>query len=152
MKQPSKKQAKRTPAAIDPIEASEIKQIEAMPATDRVALMLVVRSNAEDDPTAITKEHRAAWRRAQELAGPDPTPLAKSLALTVALCEVDVRYRQALNRPITEHIPKDHYAAFNGSMKRYLSACRALALVQRLNLPPIQVNLATNQVIANSST
>jgi len=36
-----------------------------------------------------------------------------------------------------------------GSTRRYLAACRALAVVQRLNLPNIQVNIAGNQVVAN---
>jgi hypothetical protein len=69
--------------------------------------------------------------------------------MTVALCEVDVRYRQAVNGPLTIFVDRNHQAALNGSMRRYLAACRALATVQRLDLPSIQVNVATNQVVAN---
>ncbi len=35
-------------------------------------------------------------------------------------------------------------------MRRYLAACKALAVIQRLGLPPIQVNMATNQVVSNA--
>jgi len=89
------------------------------------------------------------WRAADELAGPSPSPLAASLALTVALCEADVRYRQALNNPLSTAVSRDIQSALNGSIRRYLAACKMLATVQQLGLPPIQVNVATNQVVAN---
>jgi hypothetical protein len=111
---------------------------------------MICRSpNGPDEPGTETPSQRDIWRRADDLAGPTPTPLIRSLALTVSLCEVDVRYRQALCGPISQVVSREHQSAFNGSMRRYLSACRALAMVQRLELPPIQVNLATNQVVAN---
>jgi hypothetical protein len=69
--------------------------------------------------------------------------------MTVALCEVDIRYQQAINGPLTVFADRNQQAALNGSMRRYLSACKTLALVRKLNLPAIQVNLATNQVVAN---
>ena len=46
-------------------------------------------------------------------------------------------------------VNRDNQAAFNGSMRRYLNACKMLAIVQRLNLPSIQVNIAEQQVVAN---
>jgi hypothetical protein len=46
-------------------------------------------------------------------------------------------------------VDRNHQAALNGSMRRYLAACRALALARRLERPSIQVNLATDLVVAN---
>ena len=65
------------------------------------------------------------------------------------LCEADVRLRQMVNMPLEGRVNRDNQAAFNGSMRRYLNACKMLAIVQRLNLPSIQVNIAEQQVVAN---
>ena len=101
------------------------------------------------------KKHRATEDRMiddleeniDRLAGPAPSPLAASLALTVALCESDVRLRHTLNGPLRNNL--DGQRKLDRAMRRYLAAIKALAVVQRLNLPPIQVNMATNQVVSN---
>ena len=59
----------------------------------------------EGKPKVETRRERELWRHAEELAGPSPSPLASSLALTVALCEADVRYRQAVNKPLEGALP-----------------------------------------------
>ncbi len=100
-------------------------------------------------PKVETRLELDLWRAADELAGPSPTPLIRSLALTVALCENDVRDRQVYGSNANLSLDRKVQAALNGSMRRYLAACKMLAMVQRLDLPPIQVNLATNQVVSN---
>jgi hypothetical protein len=84
---------------------------------------------------------------AHQLAGPSSSPLVQSLALTVALTEADVRSRQVQNGPLTRN--QDGQRNLDRAMRRYLAACKALAAVQRLNLPTIQVNIAGQQVVAN---
>jgi hypothetical protein len=53
---------------------------------------------------------------------------------------------------MSETLELELQAAFNVSTRRYVAACRAIARVQWLNLPAIQVKLATNQVVTNSRT
>jgi hypothetical protein len=73
--------------------------------------------------------------------------LIQTLALTVALCEHDVRVRQSLTGPTTDHDTRQRH--LDRSMRRYLEACKTLAKIQKHDLPNIQVNLAQNQVVAS---
>jgi len=54
---------------------------------------------------------------------------------------------QVLNGPLKNN----HHGQRNldRAMRRYLAAIKALAVVQRCALPPIQVNIAEQQVVAN---
>jgi hypothetical protein len=157
MKQAPAKGPKRTPDTSTPgaIPAvvslpGEDKHTRSRHHADAIAVGMLCRSrDGKVDPNIETPAQRDVWRRADDLAGPTPTPLIRSLALTVALCEVDIRYRQAINGPVSEFARLDHQSAFNGAMKRYLSACRTLAIAQRLDLPTVQVNIAEQQVVAN---
>ena len=99
-----------------------------------------------------TKCLNFAWltslkENADRLAGPSPSPLAASLALTVALCEADLRMRQISDPPLKSN--NDGQRHLDRAMRRYLHAIKTLAVIHRLNLPPIQVNVAEQQVIAN---
>ena len=84
---------------------------------------------------------------AARLAGPSLSPLLQSLGLTVALCEHDIRMRHVLNGPLKNN--HDGQRNLDRAMRRYLAAIKALAVVQRCALPPIQVNIAEQQVVAN---
>jgi hypothetical protein len=77
--------------------------------------------------------------RARALAGFAASPLIQTLALTVALCEHDVRARQSLTGPTTDHDARQRH--LDRSMRRYLEACKTPG--------KIQVNLAQNQVVAS---
>jgi hypothetical protein len=87
-------------------------------------------------------------RNAAAISGPDPSRLVESLAFTVALCEHDLRIRQTFNGPLKNHV--EGQRNLDRAMRRYLAACRTLAMVTKLNLPPIQVNVAENQVVKNA--
>ena len=56
--------------------------------------------------------------------------------------------RQFANPPLRNN--DDGQRNLDRAMRRYLAACKALAVIQRLDLPPIQVNMATNQVVSNA--
>jgi hypothetical protein len=119
---------------------------------DQMAIVQVVACSLDEDER---KERQALeFQMADELeenaaglAGPSPSPLLQSLGLTVALCEHDIRMRHVLNGPLKDN--HDGQRNLNRAMRRYLAAIKALAVVRRLDLPPIQVNVATNQVVAN---
>jgi len=146
MKQALEETTKGTPDAAPVV----IKPTKARRCNDEIAVEFVLGiKHDKEGPKVETHRERDLWRHADDLAGPSPSPLVSSLALTVALCEADVRLRQALNKPTATTVPRDIQSALNGSMRRYLAACKMLATVQQLGLPPIQVNVATNQVVAN---
>jgi hypothetical protein len=91
-----------------------------------------------------------------ELAGPNPTPIERLLVERAVLCwfavnDYETRYAQnaddiALGQSeyLQRQIDRGH--------KRYLSALRTLAAVQKLAVPGIQVNIARKQVNVAGST
>ena len=113
---------------------------------DFAAMNRIARMD-DDDEHGNGRMMEEIQARAHELAGPSPSPLLQSIGLTVALCEHDVRARQSVDGPLSN--VGTRLRNLDRSMRRYLAACRMLALVQRLNLPSIQVNVATNQVVSN---
>src|SRR5262249_37446886 len=85
-----------------------------------------------------------------ELAGPNPSPVERLLVERVVACwlqvqDADVRYAQAQNdRPSRQH--SDFLQRrMDRAHRRYLSALRTLALVRKLAVPVLQVNIADKQ-------
>jgi hypothetical protein len=84
-----------------------------------------------------------------ELSGPNPTPLDRLLVERVVACwlqvqDADVRYAQAKNLSLEWG---DYYQRrMDRAHKRYLSALKTLAVVRKLALPVLQVNIARKQV------
>lgn len=84
-----------------------------------------------------------------ELAGPNPTPIERLLVERAIACwlqvqDADVRYAQAedLSPKWAEYFQR----RMNHCHKRYLSALKTLALVRKLAIPVLQVNIAREQV------
>jgi hypothetical protein len=84
-----------------------------------------------------------------ELAGTNPTPVENLLVERVVACWLqvqyaDVRYAQAEDLTVEQG---DYYQRrMDHAHRRYLSALKTLALVRKLAVPVLQVNLAQNQV------
>jgi hypothetical protein len=111
-------------------------------------LTVLDKKDRKTDSDARENLIRNIKQHAAELAGPSPSPVLKSLALTVALCEHDLRIRHAINGPQTYY--DSGQRCLDRAERRYLAAVRMLATVQRMNLPNIQVNVARNQVVKNA--
>jgi hypothetical protein len=107
---------------------------------DSLAVEFASRGNTTGE--SREEHNREIRQHAAELAGPSPSPLVESLALTVALAHYDLRFRQALAGPLTTNPHSQQF--LDHAMRRYLSVVRMLAAVQRL--PVIQINLGANQV------
>src|SRR5205823_4272861 len=84
-----------------------------------------------------------------ELAGPKPTPIERLLVERAVACwlqvqDADIRYAQAKDLGIKwgdyfqNRIDRTH--------RRFLSALKTLALVRKLAVPVLQVNIARKQV------
>jgi hypothetical protein len=84
-----------------------------------------------------------------ELAGPEPTSVERLLVERVVarwlqVQDADVRYAQA--KDLSLAWGAYYQRRMDRAHKRYLSAIRTLALVRRLALPVLQVNIARKQV------
>jgi hypothetical protein len=84
-----------------------------------------------------------------ELAGPDPTPVERLLVERIVACwlqvqDADIRYAQAKNLSIDWG--EYYQRRMDRAHRRYLSALKTLALVRRLAVPVLQVNIARKQV------
>jgi hypothetical protein len=84
-----------------------------------------------------------------ELSGPIPAPLERLLVERVVACwlqvqDADVRYAQAKN--LSLEWGKYYQQRMDRAHKRYLSAIKALAVVRKLALPVLQINIARKQV------
>jgi hypothetical protein len=85
-----------------------------------------------------------------ELAGPAPTPVERLLAERVAACwlqlhDADIRLAQRGGK-LTLAQADYHQRTRDRAHKRYLSAIKTLALVRKMALPVLQVNIARKQV------
>lgn len=84
-----------------------------------------------------------------ELSGPSPTPLEKLLVDRAVLCwfvvhTYEARYENASDMTIRQG--EYHQRRIDKAHARFLSAVKALAVVRKLALPALQVNLAENQI------
>lgn len=91
-----------------------------------------------------------AHMRAQ-LAGQVSTPLELLLIERVVLCafqlqHAEMKYAERLDAGMSEQEARFFERWLDGVHKRYLAAVRALATVEKLQLPTVQVNVAEKQV------
>jgi hypothetical protein len=90
-----------------------------------------------------------------DLAGPNPTPLERILCERVALCWFDAH---EMDRRFSDHEGRSLEGAEyrenrrDRAHRRFLAACRTLATVRKLSVPPIQLNVARQQVNVAGST
>lgn len=85
-----------------------------------------------------------------ELAGPTPTPLERLLAERVAACWLQLHLADSL---LAQHDDKlslaqgeYHQRSRDRAHKRYLTSIKALAMIRKLAVPVLQVNIAKKQV------
>ena len=85
-----------------------------------------------------------------ELAGPDCTPLERVLVDRIVLCWLHAHYADAIYAQdmgdATFQLGDYRQRRQDRTHRRLLSAVRTLALVRRLGLPAMQVNIAEKQI------
>jgi hypothetical protein len=84
-----------------------------------------------------------------ELSGPNPTPLERLLVDRVAACwlhlhHLEVLFAQKDSMPLA--VGAYYQRCLDRAQKRYLSAIKTLAVVRKLAVPVLQVNIAKKQV------
>src|SRR5262249_1483680 len=108
-----------------------------------------IRAAAGDDLPFREALTRKLQLLREELAGPNPTPIERLLVERVAACwlqvqDADVRAAQAKNLPPTW--AEFYQRRMDHAHRRYLSSLKTLALVRKLAVPVLQVNIAKKQV------
>jgi hypothetical protein len=84
-----------------------------------------------------------------ELAGPTPAPLERLLVERIVTCWLHLHYLEvqcAGRESMALELATYYQRALSAAQKRYLSAIRTLAVVRKLAVPVLQVNIARKQV------
>jgi hypothetical protein len=84
-----------------------------------------------------------------ELEGPNPTPVERLLVERIVACwlqvqDADARYAQSQNCTLAQG--EYYQRRMDHAHRRYLSALKTLAVVRKLAIPVLQVNIAKRQV------
>jgi hypothetical protein len=84
-----------------------------------------------------------------ELAGPNPAPLERLLVERIVACWLHLHHLEA-NYAGKENMSLElgsyYQRSISSAQKRYLAAIKTLALVRKLAVPVLQVNIARKQV------
>jgi hypothetical protein len=84
-----------------------------------------------------------------ELAGPCPTPVERLLAERVAACWLHLHHLEMIyagKDSMALELAAHYQRCIDRAHKRYLSAIKTLAVVRKLAVPVLQVNIAKKQV------
>lgn len=94
---------------------------------------------------------RKMMRLRKELTGPNASPLETMLAERIVLCwehvgMVERQYARALQDSMSLDKAEYYQRSLDRAQKRYLSAIKMLAIVRRLQIPAMQVNIGEKQI------
>jgi hypothetical protein len=88
-----------------------------------------------------------------ELAGSNPTPLESLLVDRILTCWLHLHHLEILyshKENMTLEVGIHFQRCIDRAHKRYLSAIKTLAVIRRLALPALQVNIANKQQVKNA--
>lgn len=110
----------------------------------------LIHATAGKDELTIEAMTRKLEKMRAELAGEHPTPLERLLAARIASCWAALAYAETIYHQnmgdLTLGQGDYHQRRIDHCHKRYLGAVKALAVVRRLQLPAVQVNIGERQV------
>jgi hypothetical protein len=89
-----------------------------------------------------------------ELAGPNPTPLERLLVERIVACWLHLHHLEqiyAQKDSMSLELGRYYQGSISSAQKRYLAAIKTLALVRKLAVHVLQVNIARKQVNVASS-
>jgi hypothetical protein len=112
----------------------------------RVTLDQMVNTFAGDHLVLREAQERFLAQLEKDLAGPNPTPLERILVQEIVVCKqelnvAEIHFATVKKCSITEG--DYHQRRIDRAQKRFLAAVKTLAQVRRLQLPAVQVNVAT---------
>jgi hypothetical protein len=109
-----------------------------------------VNSLNDEDLALREAVHAKLAAMRKELLGADPTPVERLLVERVVTCwlqvqDADIRYAVG-RKDLTLQQAEFHQRRMDAANRRYLAALRTLALVRKLAVPALQINVAKKQV------
>jgi hypothetical protein len=136
---PALRKLLQDPARVDMLGGDLARQAE---------LSFILAAAGEDLAFKEALARKLALLRA-DLAGTNSTPVERLLVERVVACwlqvqDADVRYAQAKN--LSPDGCEYHQRRMDRAHRRYLSAIKTLALVRKLAVPVLQLNIARQQV------
>ena len=102
----------------------------------------------EDIPFREAIKHKMAELR-QDLAGPAATPLETLLVDRIVICWLQVQMADiahAKGEAQTIGLENFQLRRQDSANRRYLAAIRTLAMIRKMALPALQINLGQNQI------
>lgn len=84
-----------------------------------------------------------------ELAGPNPTPLERLLVERIVACWLHLHHLEIIyanKESMSLELGSYYQRSISSAQKRYLAAIKTLAVVRKLAVPVLQVNIAKKQV------
>lgn len=112
-----------------------------------------IKSLSGKDHLVKESLHRQLELMIADIAGPNPTALEKLLADRIGTCWLHLNWLELTHVKEEMSLEKSTYyqRCIDRAQKRYLSAIKALAVVRKLGVPSVQVNIAKKQVnLANA--
>lgn len=115
-----------------------------------VELLWISLLTKKDSPTEEVMKRELARMRT-DLEGENPSPLIRLLAQRVTACwlqvqHADLAYGHAMSGSIALSVSEYHQRRVDRANSRFLSAVKTLAVVRRLGIPAVQVNIGEKQV------
>jgi hypothetical protein len=110
----------------------------------------LVQATAGENEIVKEAIHRRLDGLRNELLGEVPGALERLLVERILVCWLQVHHADAACGPSRGSLPLSHaeylQRRLDRAQRRYLAAIRALAVVRRLQVPVVQVNIADRQV------
>jgi hypothetical protein len=136
---PALREVLKDPAAVNELGGDLARQAQ---------LHLIAKFSGENLLFKESVRHKLDLLRA-ELAGPSPTPLEGLLVERVVACWLHLHYLEVIyanKESMSLEMGAYYQRCLSAAQKRYLAAIKALALVRKLAVPVLQVNIARKQV------
>lgn len=115
-----------------------------------IALNAHLSATCGDNLMLQESRKRQVTEMSEELAGDDCSPLEYLLAQRIAVCWLQMQYADAIYyqnlQGMQPHWIDSHERRRDRAQRRFLSACKTLATVRKLNVPALQVNIGDQQV------
>jgi hypothetical protein len=103
--------------------------------------------SATTTPETAAKLRRETWQLADDLAGPTPSPIERSLAETAALAWLAMRIAEYQGAHESRYLHREHYEKLAGRIhRRYTATIKTLAAVRRAAAAPTVAVQVNNQV------
>lgn len=119
-------------------------------------LRIIAKRMCGEDLVFMESIFRRLQKMRIELAGGDPTPLEVLLIERIVTCWLEVNYYDAMYAQSMGDLSIRQSNSFqlrqDRAHRRYLSAIRSLAVILRLQVPIVQVNIGEKQINMAGST